>query len=332
MRAPLPNGPARGIGFGKRGRAGTPPGNEDETVIQGRPHPRSPPRSGRRIRVRPLLAGIAGLGLASAAVLLLRPHPPAFAPPLADEAAILLARPTRLTVTRWAPDPAVLVLDFPTLAEQGRTLNRVAALIEKIGQPRGRVLTGEELARAIAAAGDTPETYYYGHDYDAADIARFFALADRDAVRLGPEEERLRGLARAAGWLEAGASGALLSLPAPGGPVDLHMRAVILHHELSHGEFFTRPAYAAWTRRFWQTLMSAAERERMRAWLASEGYDPGEEETMMNEAQAYLVWTMDPLFFAPSLVGMSEERAASLRAAFLAGRPASGRDEAVSPP
>lgn len=48
---------------------------------------------------------------------------------------------------------------------------------------------------------------------------------------------------------------------------------------------------------------------------------------MMNECQAYLVFTPDPDFFAPGLVGMSAARATALREAFLAGRPADARQE-----
>ncbi len=301
---------------------------DDRTVVLPEPFAR---------RARPATGALACGALAAAgalalALLWLRPWHARFAPPLADEAALLAARPTVLTVRRWTPDPSVLVLDFPTLAEQGRMLNRVATLAEKRGQPRGRVLDDAELADAIAASGATADTYYYGHDYGAAEIARFFALAERDGVSLNPDEARLRNLAVAAGWLDPHANGALISIPAPGARVDAAARAVILHHELSHGEFFTRPGYAAWTRRFWRTLLTPGERERMRAWLASEGYDPGEEEMMMNEAQAYLVWTSDPAFFTPALVGMTDARAQALRAAFLDGRPADGRDEAVLPP
>ena len=35
-----------------------------------------------------------------------------------------------------------------------------------------------------APSGDTPDTFYYGHDYRAEDVVRFFALADRDHVAL----------------------------------------------------------------------------------------------------------------------------------------------------
>ena len=95
-------------------------------------------------------------------------------------------------------------------------LNRVAAFVEKAGLPHDRVLTDAELDAAIRASGETPATYYYGHDYRAADLIRFFALADRAGVALTPEEERLRRLLRQAGWTDTSAAGALISIPKAG--------------------------------------------------------------------------------------------------------------------
>src|SRR5215831_15291531 len=103
-------------------------------------------------------------------------------------------------------NPAILVLDFASLRRQGLMLNRVAALIEKAAEPRDRVLSDGELDQAIRAHGDTVETYYYGHDYRASDLARFFALADRDGVRLTAEEQTLRSLLRQERFLEPGAN------------------------------------------------------------------------------------------------------------------------------
>ena len=75
---------------------------------------------------------------------------------------------------RFADNPAILVLDFASLHEQGKMLNRVAAFVEKARLPHDRVLTDSELDAAIQAKGDTVETFYFGHDYAAASLARFF--------------------------------------------------------------------------------------------------------------------------------------------------------------
>jgi hypothetical protein len=250
-----------------------------------------------------------------------RPKP--FEITTADEATILAARPTSLAVFRFDADPHVLMLSFPSLHEQGQMLDRLGAFVEKAGLPHDRVLDDTDLRAAIRLAGDTEDTYYYGHDYRAADMARFFALADRDGIVLHPEEETLRRLLTQEGMLVPGAVGALISIPpesqAP--PIDAAARATILHHELSHGAYFTDPAYAAYAKDFWQNVLTEAQRAGFRRFLGSEGYDETNEDLMLNEAQAYLVHTPDPRYFRPDYAGLSDAEAARLRGIFLAGMP-----------
>ncbi len=252
------------------------------------------------------------------------PAPPAprFRIGTADEATILAHVAAHLAVTRFAANPSIAVLDFPTLRMQGEMLNRVASLIEKAGLPRDRVLNDAELDGAIRARGDTVETYYYGHDYPASALVRFFGLADRARVALDPEEQRLRGLIEQLGWFSPGAVGALISVTRPDATVSATMRAAILHHELSHGEFFTDPTYADYVRRFWLDRMTGDERAAIRRFLGSMGYDTGIEELMYNEMQAYLMFTYDARFFLPSNVNMPLARRRQLQIAFHAGMPA----------
>ena len=121
--------------------------------------------------------------------------------------------------------------------------------------------------------------------------------------------------------------------PVHGGPVrcgqvgaDEHVtraaRATILHHELSHGEYFTNPAYAAFAHRFWTQPLTSAERDRVRHHLQAEGYDSNLEEVMENEAQAYLMFTDSSEFFTPDMIGMSNARLTELRAGFYRAMPA----------
>jgi hypothetical protein len=254
--------------------------------------------------------------------------------PTADEAAILADQPEQLTEFRFAPESQVVVLDFPTLEQQGRMLNRVAALIEKAGLPRDRVLTDAELDAAINKSGDTVGSYYYGHDYPAAALARFFALADRDHVTLGEAEKRLRGMLEAWGWFAPDSRGALISLSRQGADTEITpaVRAAILHHELSHGAFFAEPAYADYVRHFWQTALTPAERDAVRKFLGSEDYDTADEDLMANEMQAYLMFTYDPHFFLPGNIGMTEARRAELQADFRRNLPIAWLREALAPP
>jgi hypothetical protein len=229
-----------------------------------------------------------------------------------------------ITVFRFKPNPRILVLDFASLREQGRMLNRAAALVEKTGLPRDRLLGDAELETAVRAAGDTVETFYYGHDYGAASLVRFFSLADRENVRLSDEEQALHRLLAREGWFGPKPRGGLITIPQVGADehVTKRARATILHHELSHGEYFTNPAYAAFVHRFWKQTLTEAEREQIRSRLHSLGYDPAQDDLMENEAQAYLMFTDDAAFFTPDMIGMSSRRLAELRSGFHRSMPA----------
>jgi hypothetical protein len=243
--------------------------------------------------------------------------------PLADEAALLAAGGPGMQVYRLTPAPAIRVLLFSSLVLQGHTLNRIGAFVEKAGMPRDRVVSDAELDAAIANGHDSAETYYYGHDYRAADLARFFATADGEHIHLRPEEIALRQVLAREGMLAHGAQGAIISLPPPGndGIRDAHGRAAILRHEISHGVYFTDPAYAAYVRHFWDSVMDAGERQKFRRFLGSEGYDTGNDDLIRNESQAYLVFTPDKRFFSAAAVGMTDAETAALQQKFLEGMP-----------
>ena len=251
------------------------------------------------------------------------PAPPEFAIRTGTEAEIRDNVPNGLTVFRFAQDGRILVLDFASLHQQASMLNRVAALIEKDGQPRDRVLDDAALDRAIRVGGDTPDTYYYGHDYSAQALGYFFVLAAKNEVALDPEEERLRRLLLQVGWLAPGVNAGVISIPAVGSDPNMTLtaRATILHHELSHGLFFADPEYAAFVRRFWETVLTGAERKGVKTFLGAEGYDTRNEELMYNEMQAYLMFTPDPAFFTPERVGMTPERLTEVQSEFLRGMP-----------
>lgn len=245
---------------------------------------------------------------------------PAF--PVLDEAGILAHRAEAARMIRYAGNPAVFVIDFPSLEVQGAAMNRLAALVEKAGLPRDRVLTEAELAEAIARSGDTPATWYLGHNYRGADMARFFRLAARDGIALTPAEAWLEARFRTArASVAEGSEIAVLTIAATGGRVDAAARATILRHELGHGLLATTPAYAAHVRRVWREGFSEAERAAFRAFLAREGYDATNEELMLDEAQAYLLHTPDPRFFNAGHVGLPEAQVERLRALLRAGAP-----------
>ena len=254
--------------------------------------------------------------------------------PVVTEAAIRAQSPATRTVMRFAANPAVVVIDFPTLAEQGRMLNRVAAWAEKSGAPHDRLLQDAELDAIILASGTTPDKYYYGHDYYGSALLQFFALADRDGIALRSEEQELRRLVQRA-QAEPYGLGALITVVRAEAANDVtpQARSTILHHELSHGEYFTNPAYAAFVGAVWRGVLSPAERAAFRTYLSTEGYDTALEDLMQNEMQAYLMHTPDPQFFDPAKLGIPTGRLAQIRAGFLAGMPPGWlRDAAAIPP
>lgn len=280
----------------------------------GRPAPQEPPP-------KPETPATAALAPPAAAIP--RPPAPEIGPPLASAREILAHRGEAPAIFRLDANPSVFVIDFPTLDYQGATLNRVAALLEKVGQPRDRVLDDAGLARAIAASGDTAATYYYGHNYRGRDLERFFRLAERDGIALTPQEAWLRDeLPRLRRLVPPQEDFALISVPAADGrSVDAAMREAILRHEIGHGHYFTNPHFAAHVARVWREVFTPSERAGFRAFLQREGYDPALEEVMMNETMAYLLFTPDPRFFRPAFAGLTDARARELTEALRVGAP-----------
>lgn len=255
--------------------------------------------------------------------------------PAEDYRQILDAQSPTLQVFDYSGRQPVLVLDFPTLSEQGRTFNRIVALVERIGLSRAHVLDDAELAEFIRATGKTEYTFAYGNDFLVSELVVFFNLAEHNNVALNEDERRLRsllftqGLIRERyGFMQAVRPNAvILSIPQQrqGGdepPVDAGARRTILTHELAHAEYYTNPDYRAWCRKFWQETLTERQREKLRAFLARSGYDPGNETLMINEAQAYLSFTPDPRAFSAKLSGLTDKELEGLRQAFRAGAPA----------
>lgn len=260
--------------------------------------------------------------------------------PRLDVAALLRERsspgsPWRLALLR--DNPAVLVLQFPNLAEQGAAMNRIAALMEKAGAPRDRVLNDGELHTLIARTGDTPQTFYQGHDYLAEQLARFFNMTEAQGQALNVHEMQLRELmlerrliAREGGQYRAPGERAIVTFTAtqPDDPktpqdeaVDERRRESVLLHELSHGRYFTDRAYRDHCWRFWRERLSDDERRVLRAFVAKLNYDTANEDLVVNETQALLMHTPDTRAFNAKALGVSEAQLADLRARFTQGMP-----------
>ncbi len=228
---------------------------------------------------------------------------------------------------------SIVIFDFPTLLEQGRMFNRLVTLIERIGAPRERVLSNEELARYIRSVGKTEATLAYGNDFLVSELVVFFNLAEIGPIQLNPEEVALRKflldrkmMVMRRGFYQAVTPRAVvLSLPrvSAGGsgspPVSESARRTILSHEVAHGEYYTNPKYANFCRRFWREVMTEKQRAGFRKFLTSNGYNPENEEMMINEGQAYLMYTPDPRAFNAKLVGFTDGELDDLRRKFKSG-------------
>jgi hypothetical protein len=248
-------------------------------------------------------------------------------------AELLANKASGLTLFEYEGRPAIVVFDFPTLAEQGRMFNRLVTLIERIGAPRERVLTNDELAAYIRSVGKTEATLAYGNDFLVGEMVVFFNLAEIGDIKLNREELALRQflldrkmMVLRNGFYQAATPRAvILSLPQQGAggpgspPVSELARRTILSHEVAHGEFYTNPGYANFCRQFWRETMTDKQRTAFRKFLASNSYNPENEEMMINEGQAYLMYTPDPRAFSPKLVGLAENEVAELRKKFRSG-------------
>jgi hypothetical protein len=244
--------------------------------------------------------------------------------------------------SRFKTNPAIVVIEFPNLQEQGLAMNRLAAMFEKRTAHGERVPTEKELDELIRRSGDSIASFYQGHDYPAAKVARFFALAEAQRVALNARELQLRSLLLEAELMKRDAAGAFLAMggqavisfsgvqpddpaTAPDELVDGVRREAVLHHELSHGEFFTNPAYRAHCMKFWREVLRENERRMFSAYLKSLDYNPADEELMANETQALLMHTPDSRAFNAGSLGISESALAQLRSRFRAGEPARGQ-------
>lgn len=250
---------------------------------------------------------------------------------------LLDRRTTDWQIARLRGNPAVLVIEFPNLAEQGAAMNRIAALLEKAGAPRDRVLNDAALAELIRRHGDNPQTFYQGHNYVAAQLARFYTLAARQGQSLNLQEERLRktlvdahvlgrdGDATIAQGLQAIVSYTATQRDDPTTPLDESIddrrRESVLRHELSHGLYFTNRAYRDHCWRFWRERLTEDERERLRRMLVRLNYDGANEDLIVNEAQAFLMHTPDDRAFNAASLGITERQLSDLRRRFMQGAP-----------
>jgi hypothetical protein len=293
---------------------------------------RAPASKGRRRVVLVLSTSILAGGAVLAALVLVRPEPAmvqALTARAASYAEVAAADPARLRIHRLTDVPGVLIFDYPSYMAQAVALNRVAALVEKRHLPRDRIVARDELDRYIRARGGRYITFYYGHNYDPGELARFFGLAAADGVALTPGERDLRRALLAEDVIRETADGvapgagaayvvSLVAADAPDVAPEFGERArrVALAHELGHAWYAVNAPYRRYARAFWYDAMTDGERAAFRGFLARRSYDTSNEALVIDEAQAFLAFTPDAGVVNDDALGLPQGRLAQLRARF----------------
>lgn len=209
-------------------------------------------------------------------------------------------RSAQLAVWRYIENPKIYVFDFPGLAYQGRSFNRVTQFTEQqTTEPYPRVLNEQEMAMRLAAARRSESDFAFGHDVMVHELVTFFNLAQRDKVPLNKEETAIKEFLVAQGmirdwrgfWQAVEPNNVILSIPqtqekSAGEPlINTTARYAILLHEMAHGEYYTNQYYTAYCRRYWQESLSEPQREAFKSFLGKYGYAIGSEELLINETQ-----------------------------------------------
>ncbi len=256
-------------------------------------------------------------------------------PITADYQTILRARNPALVTWRSAENPDIYIFDFPNLTLQGRTFNRVTQMTEQFAEAYKRVLSTEEIIKYMEALRRTQANFAFGHDVLVSEMVLFFNLAERDKVELFAEELQLRDFLIEQGLMKVWRGfyqsirpdAVILSIPQIQDKRDNEpmvselARRAIFTHEISHGEFYANQYYANFCRNFWRNKLSEEQRQVFRNFLSKYNYSVNQEELMINEMQAYLMFTPDPNSFSAAKLGIKDAELEAMRNMFRKERP-----------
>jgi len=283
-----------------------------------------------------LLAGYVGLLLVFFGQLAWAQAPWGQNPVPGDFQRILDSRSDTLVLWQYTDNPNIIVFDYPNLTQQGRSFNRVMQLTEQqTSEPYPRVLNNEDLAKHIQAARRTMADFAFGHDILVHEFVQFYNLADRDKIELNPEEIAIRDFLLSQKLIRTwrGIHQALkpnvviLSIPQTQEKreteprITTGARYTILLHEMSHGEYYTNSYYATYCRNFWNNSLNDGQREAFKNFLSKYSYSTSGEDLLINEMQAYLMFTPDTTSFSAKKLGVSFEELEAMRDAFRKGKP-----------
>lgn len=255
-----------------------------------------------------------------------------------DFSQIFSNRTETLTIWQMSGNPNIYIFDFPGLLHQGRTFNRITQFTEQRTNmdPYPKVLNDAELARYIEAARRTQADFAFGHDVLVSELVQFFNYALRDKVELNADEMVLRDFLVERGLMRfwrgfyqpLQPDTVILSVPqvqerkANEPMITQGARYAIMLHEMAHGEYYTNSHYQKFCSRFWNEILTEAQREAFKRFLANFNYSVDNVELLINEMQAYLMFTPDPKSFSAKRLGVSEAELQQMRDAFRRGSPA----------
>lgn len=254
-----------------------------------------------------------------------------------DFQTILNSQSDTLKVWNLANSPQIYIFDFPGLALQGRTFNRATQFTEQVQANTGypKVLDNDETTKHLESIRRTQANFAFGHDLLISELVQFYNLVDRDKIDIFPEEIVLRdflveqGLVKVwRGFYTAVQPGVvILSIPqtqpkkADEPLVNDLARRAIFTHEIAHGEYYTNPYYAAYCRKFWTETLNDAQREAFIGLFKKYNYAVTMDELVVNEMQAYLMFTPDPNSFSAKKMGITDGELEAMREMFRHGKP-----------
>jgi hypothetical protein len=253
----------------------------------------------------------------------------------ADFQTVLTNHSGEFDIWNLADNKSVYVFDFPSLTRQGHTFNRAMQLIEQFKEPYKRVLSIEEINKYLDSIRRNQANFAYGHDFMVSELVLFFNLAARDKLELLPEEIVLRDFLVNQGLMDSwrGFYRALkpgvviLSIPQEQERHDNEpkinelARRAIFTHERSHAEYYTNPYYADYCRKFWNDKLSNDQKKVFTKFFSNYNYSVNQLELMVNEMQAYLMFTPDPNSISAAKLGIKEEEWQAMKTLFRQDQP-----------
>ena len=250
---------------------------------------------------------------------------------------ILNSKAEKTTIWSLQENKNIFIFDFKGLSSQGRAFNRITQFTEQaqLNQGYPRVLNNDEIEKYIESLRRNQANFAFGHDVLVNELVQFFNLADRDKIELNPEELILKDFLISQGLVKIWRNFyqaikpevVILSIPqtqlktVDEPTVNELARFAIFSHEMAHGEYYTNPYYSNYCRQFWSKSLNDYQRQAFLDFFKKYNYDTTNAELVVNEMQAYLMFTPDRNSFNAKKLGVSDEELDSIRSMFQQGNP-----------